>query len=353
MHSILRFSKILVLSVCFAIAAGCDSGNDNGQVEGDQPTAELAKVDPDGGTPSAPPGLNPSPAQGKQADNPLFKDFRSADPSPFVHDGRFYIVCGEDREVTGGYDFLMPSWRLLSSDDMINWKYYGEILRPDQVSWMPKDRAWASDIIYRNGYFYFYISNDLQVDVLRSKNVEGPYEDVLGKPLIDSKTPNHSNRDIDPHCFVDDDGQAYLFWGGDGACRYVKLNDDMISFASDVMKVPGVSGDGYSFLEAPFVIKENGTYFIMFATQPWASEIHYATASTINGPWAYQARIGAATGNGTNHPGAAYFKGQWWYTYHTEELSGGNTSSRCVCVDKMYINGDKIAPVIYSSFWMD
>jgi len=93
MHGILRFSKIPVLSVCFAIAAGCDSGNVNSQVEGDQPTAELAKVDPDGGTPGAPPGLNPSPAQGKQADNPLFKDFRSADPSPFVHDGRLKTLA--------------------------------------------------------------------------------------------------------------------------------------------------------------------------------------------------------------------------------------------------------------------
>lgn len=301
-------------------------------------------------TPTTPTGCDPDPNPNpNQADNPLFKNIRTADPSPLVYNGRFYIVCGQDEAVTNAFN--MYSWRLLSSDDMVNWTDHGVILRPSQISWIPNNRAWASCIVYRDGYFYFYASGDYQIGVLRSRNITGPWEDVNGRPLIDRNTPGHAARDIDPMCFVDDDGQAYLIWGGDGICRYVKLGSDMTSLAGSVMDVPGLTGSGYTYLEAPFIIKENGTYFLMYADQPWPSEIRYATSSSISGPWTHRGVIGTPTGDGTNHEGAAFFKGQWWYTYHTEELSNRNPYSRSVSVDPMTINGNRIERIQYSSFY--
>ncbi len=188
---------------------------------------------------------------------------------------------------------------------------------------------------------------------MTSTSITGPYTDPLGKALIDANTPGHAARDIDPYVFIDDDGQAYLFWGGDGICRYVKLNSDMISLSGSVMDVPGLTGSGYTYLEAPFVIKTNSVYFLMYADSPWPSKIHYATSSSISGPWTHRGVIGSATGTGTNHSGAAYFNGQWWYAYHTEELSNGNPYSRSVCVDKMTIIGSVILPITYTSFWTD
>lgn len=288
-----------------------------------------------------------------QADNPLFRNFRSADPSPLVHNGRYYIVCGQDQVNTNAFN--MYGWRLLSSADMSSWTDHGVILRPSDVSWMPNSCAWASCIVFRNGYFYFYASNCEQIGVLRSTSITGPYEDVLGRPLIDPSTrePDSLNaRDIDPMCYIDDDGQAYLFWGGDGVCRYVKLNSNMISLSGSVMDVPGLTdpNGGYRYLEAPFVIKDSGTYFMIYADQPWPSEIRYATANRISGPWTYRGVIGTPTGTGTNHSGAAFFNGQWWYTYHTEELSNGNAFSRSVCVDPMTVSNGRISRVVYSSF---
>ena len=285
-----------------------------------------------------------------QADNPLLKNVRTADPSPLVYNGRFYIVCGQDEVNNTAFD--MYAWRLMSSSDMNNWTDHGVIARPSNFSWMPNNRAWASSLVYRNGYFYLYISTDWAVGVLRATNITGPYTDPLGRPLIDSNTPGHAARDIDPMCFIDSDGQAYLFWGGDGNCRYARLNNDMISLATGVMDVPGLTGSGYTYLEAPFVIKSGSTYFLMYADQPWPSRIRYATSSSIHGPWTHRGVIGERTGNGTNHPGAAYFNGQWWYVYHTEELSNGNPFSRSVCVDRMTINGSTIATVNYTSFGM-
>jgi len=34
---------------------------------------------------------------------------------------------------------------------------------------------------------------------------------------------------IDPTVFIDDNGQAYMYWGNP-KLRYVKLNEDMISY---------------------------------------------------------------------------------------------------------------------------
>ncbi|MCL6589275.1 MAG: AbfB domain-containing protein [Firmicutes bacterium] len=277
-------------------------------------------------------------------DNPILKNVRTADPSPLVYNGRFYIVCGQDEVNTSAFD--MYAWRLMSSADMNTWTDHGVIARP--TGWMPANRAWASSLVYRNSKFYFYIATDSAVGVMTATNITGPYTDPLGRALIDKNTPGHANADIDPCCFIDDDGQAYLFWGGSGTCRYARLNSDMISLATSVMDVPGLT----AYLEAPFVFKANGTYFLMYADQPWPSEIRYATASSISGPWTYRGIIGTPTGNGTNHEGAAYFNGQWYYVYHTEELSGGNPYSRSVCVDKMTISGNTISPISYTSFWM-
>lgn len=280
------------------------------------------------------------------ADNPLFRNIRTADPSPFVYNDRFYIVCGQDEVSTSAFN--MYSWRLLSSADMESWTDHGVIAQPADYSWMPDNCAWASCIVPLNDKFYFYTANDWQIGVLVADNVTGPYSDPRGGPLVDQNTSGHAARDIDPMCFIDDDGVAYLFWGGDGQCRYARLNSDMISLGGSIMDVPGLTG----YLEAPFIIKANGTYFLMYADSPWPSNIRYATASSISGPWTYQGIIGTPTGNGTNHEGAAYFKNQWWYTYHTEELSNGNPYSRSVCVDPMTINGGTIEPITYSSFWL-
>lgn len=281
-----------------------------------------------------------------QADNPLVRNVRTADPSPFVYNNRFYIVCGQDEVNTSAFN--MYSWRLLSSADMESWTDHGVIARPADYSWMPANRAWASCIVPRNGKFYFYIATDSQIGVLVADNVTGPYSDPLGRPLVDANTPGHAARDIDPMCFIDDDGAAYIFWGGDGQCRYARLNNNMLSISGSIMDVPGLTG----YLEAPFIIKANGTYFLMYADAPWPSNIRYATSTSICGPWTYRGIIGTPTGKGTNHSGAAYFRNQWWYTYHTEELSNGNPYSRSVCVDPMVISGGTIAPVSYSSFWL-
>jgi len=41
-----------------------------------------------------------------------------------------------------------------------------------------------------------------------------------------TKDMPHVWDDIDPTVFIDDDGQAYMFWGN-GSCKWVKLKKNM------------------------------------------------------------------------------------------------------------------------------
>lgn len=72
----------------------------------------------------------------------------------------------------------------------------------------------------------------MSIGVVVSDSPTGPFKDVLGKPLVHS-----GYGDIDPMVFIDDDGQAYLYWGNP-YFKYVKLNQDMISYSGEVVTVP-------------------------------------------------------------------------------------------------------------------
>jgi beta-xylosidase len=55
----------------------------------------------------------------------------------------------------------------------------------------------------------------------------GPFVDALGKPLI-GRNDTPKTYPIDPDVFIDEDGQAYLFYGN-GRLVAAKLKPDMIS----------------------------------------------------------------------------------------------------------------------------
>ena len=283
---------------------------------------------------------------GPLADNPLFRDFGCADPAPIVYGDTFYVLCGEDQ--LNADDFNMYGWRLLSSTDMSSWTDHGVLLRASDVSWIPDNRAFASQIVHRGGVFYFYASGDSQIGVLRSSSILGPWEDVNGRPLFTGADPGAPAMTIDPSVLVDDDGRVYLFYGM-GSCRWAELDEDMVSIKTPAAPVAGLT----QYFEAPWIMKANGTYFLIYAYGGWPSQMAYATAASPAGPWTYRGVIGGPTGTGTNHAGVGHFKERWWYAYHTEELSQGNPYARSTCVDEMMISGDTIEHIDYTSFWMD
>ena len=90
---------------------------------------------------------------------------------------------------------------------------------------------------------------------------------------------DHGWDDIDPTVFIDDDGQAYLFWGN-GSCKSVKLKKNMIE-----MDGPITSFNPKNYIEGPWVYKRKGLYYLVYASAGTKPEmIEYCTAKSPQGP---------------------------------------------------------------------
>ena len=280
----------------------------------------------------------PSPAR---ADNPIVQTFYTADPAPMVYEGRLYLYTSHDEDVTVKDFYTMNDWRLYSTADMVNWTDHGSPAGLKNFSW-GTDNAWAPQGIARNGKFYLYVplnnNNGARIGVGVSNSVTGPFMDPLGKQLAASGSSN-----IDPTVFVDDDGQAYMYWGN-GTLRYVKLNSDMISTSGSITNVT-LNG----FTEGPWFYKREALYYMVYAATSGSEKISYATSNAPTGPWTVRGDIMAPGSTFTNHPGVVDFKGHSYFFYHNSALPGGSNYKRSVCVEEFTYGADGSIPKIAMS----
>ena len=275
--------------------------------------------------------------------NPFVTHIFTADPSAHVwKDGRLYVYPSHDVDPPRGCD-LMDRYHVFSTDDMVNWTDHGEILNSSQVPWGRPEGGfmWAPDCAYKNGTYYFYFphpsgtdwNNTWKVGIATSKY---PAKDFKVQGYIEGLGDAFAM--IDPCVFVDDDGQAYFYYGGGGRCIGARLKDNMVELAEKPHKMEGLS----DFHEAAWVHKRNGIYYLSYSDNvphPNGNRMHYATSTSPLGPWTYREVILEATGSGTSHGSIVEYKGEWYLFYHDCSISGrGNL--RSICVDKLYYNPD-------------
>ncbi|MFZ5891403.1 MAG: family 43 glycosylhydrolase [Myxococcota bacterium] len=294
------------------------------------------------------------PAPGSKGKNPLFTDVFTADPAPFVHNCTFYIHCGHDQGAGNFFD--LSEWYVLKSTDMVNWtRTLG--MRYTVFSWA-HGNAWAGQLVAKNGKFYWYVpveqgngNGQMAIGVAVSDSPEGPFKDAIGKPLVDDAferqnmgfaTDGDTPYTIDPTVLVDDNGDAYLHYGGFSRLVNAKLGADMISI-SGTMKESTPS----CFFEAPFLTKRNNIYYEIYACGVNPPTIDYATSSSPLGPWTRKGtvlpRMTTLPGQdaATNHAGVAKRGDQWYITYHVSNgPNGGGTYHREVAIDKLNFNSD-------------
>ncbi|MEU8323935.1 glycoside hydrolase family 43 protein [Nonomuraea sp. NPDC048881] len=292
------------------------------------------------------------PAHPARADNPIIQTVYTADPAPLVHNGRVYLYTGHDED--GSTWFTMKEWRVWSSADMVNWTDHGSPLSLTTFSWAKSD-AWAGQTIYRNGLFYWYVpttnraTGRMAIGVAVSDSPTGPFRDALGRPLIE-------NGEIDPTVFIDDDGQAYLYWGNPHLW-YVKLNADMTSYSGSATQIPlttagfgtrtGDANRPTLFEEGPWVYKRNGLYYLVFAAKCCSEFIAYSTAPGPTGPWTYRGTIMPTQGGSfTNHAGIVDYQGGSYFFYHNGALPGGGGFTRSVAVEKFAYGSGGTIPTI-------
>ncbi len=273
--------------------------------------------------------------------NPFVRDIYTADPSAHVWaDGRLYVYPSHDVAPPKGCD-LMDRYHVYSTDDMIHWKDHGEILHSGQVPWGRKEGGfmWAPDCAYKNGVYYYYFPHPSGTDWNKTWKIGVA---TSTKPASDFKVQGYIEgleSLIDPCVFVDDDGQAYFYYGGGGKCMGGKLKENMVAIDGEMQPMEGL----VDFHEATWVHKRNGIYYLSYSDNYDKDGKHnrlcYAMSKSPLGPWEYKGVYMASTDSYTNHGSIVEYKGQWYAFYHNSSLSHHDWL-RSICVDKLYYNPD-------------
>ena len=283
--------------------------------------------------------------------NPICTTMYTADPAPMVSGDTLYLYTTHDENELINNFYTMNDWYCFTTKDMENWSDPIKVFDIKDIEWA-EDRAWAPQCCERNGKFYLYCpvhkkNGGVCIAVGVSDSPTGPFKDI-GHPLVDEGDWN----DIDPTVFIDDDGQAYLYFGNP-ELRYVKLNEDMVSYSGNVERIlmteeafaKGSHNTGTSYGEGPWFYKRNGIYYMVFAGFALGEgqqneHLAYSTSTGPTGPWKYGGVIMEAGPCFTNHPGLCDFKGHSYLFYHTDQLPGGSLFHRSVCVTEFKYNED-------------
>ena len=305
-----------------------------------------------------------------QAQNPIVTHCYTADPAPMTFEGSdsLYVYCDEDMNVPGVNDFYyMERWRVYSTADMVNWTDHGVALPRTAFSWGREGTCWASQCVKRGDFYYWYICiskpNDWRhyIGVARSDKPSGPFKDARKQPLFDTG----EGGDIDPTVFIDDDGQAYLYWGNN-KLRYAKLKKNMILIDTSIgnngvvtvpltkesfggVKVNDKVPEGEDcYEEGPWLDKRGDKYYMIYAAGGVPEHISYSMSDSPTGPWVYKGQVMTQqnTGSFTNHSGIVHFKDKDYFFYHTGWAPGGGGYNRSMSVEEMHFNADgTIQPV--------
>ncbi|KZL85775.1 glycosyl hydrolase [Colletotrichum incanum] len=283
-----------------------------------------------------------------EAGNP-FVDGWYADPDTGVYNGQYWVFP------TSSYAYIEQTYLdAFSSPDLVHWTKYDNILTKEQVSWA-KRAMWAPAHIERNAKYYLYFAaNDIQegetsvggIGVAVADKPEGPYKDAIGKPLIGEY--HNGAQPIDQDVFIDDDGQAYIYYGGHGHANVAKLNSDMISIGSfsDGTQFKEITPQNY--VEGSLMFKRNGKYYLMWSEGGWTGpdySVSYAISDSPIGPFNREARIlqqDAAVATGSGHNGVINVPGTdiWYIFYHRRPLGDGDGNHRQIAYDRMSFNED-------------
>ncbi|MBR5421729.1 MAG: family 43 glycosylhydrolase [Lachnospiraceae bacterium] len=294
--------------------------------------------------------------KGTENCNPIFEQHYGADPYALVYDDTLYLYMtadaydydekGELKENNYGY---IRSIYVVSTKDMVNFTDHGEIMVAGEggaAKWA--HNSWAPAIAWKEvdgkpKFFLYFADNGGGIGVLCADSPVGPFRDELGHGLIRRDMENCGNVEwlFDPAVFVDDDGKAYIYFGGGvpkgkaarpGTGRCAQLGDDMMS----LVDVPTTIDVPYLF-EDSGIHKYNGKYYYSYCSNFNVDEEGTKEFGFVNGeicvmesdsplgPFTYKERIlrnpeyywGVG---GNNHHAVFCFRDQWYICYHSRML---------------------------------
>lgn len=276
----------------------------------------------------------------KYAPNPILNhDTFVPDVEAHVwEDGRMYLYGSFDAQ--GRMSYCSDEYHVYSSDDLTNWVDHGVSFKLEWAKWAEGQTAlYAPDCAYRNGtYYLYYCVPDGRCGVATSKTPYGPFTDVGQIENVHM---------IDPAVLIDDDGQAYFYWGQFDGVRVAKLKENMIEIDPDTITQP-LSVAEHEFHEGSSVKKIGGKYYYLYTDThrhgKKATSMGYAVSDHPMSGFEYKGVIvdnfGCDQKTWNNHGSMECFQGQWYIFYHRS--THGCEFSRHVCVEPIYFdeNGD-------------
>ncbi|MEN7535566.1 family 43 glycosylhydrolase [Aurantiacibacter flavus] len=287
-------------------------------------------------------------------DNPIIRNRFTADPAPLTVDDTLYLYVGHDE---GDDGFRIDEWVVYSTKDMKSWTDHGVLMRPTDFAWS-EGEAWASQMVEREGRFYFYTTVEHDdshpgkaIGVAVCDTPVGPCRDARGSALVrDNPETWRAWSDIDPTVLVDEEGTAWMAWGNSNL-YLARLAPNMTELEGEVQELHLTN-----FLEGPWLHRRGNLYYLTYASfvegEQDAEHLSYATAPSMAGPWTYRGELtGAAKNSFTIHAGIEKFKGQWYLFYHNGVLSidgvEGSEFRRSVAVEHLlYDEADGLEPVV-------
>lgn len=271
-------------------------------------------------------------------------------------------------------DFLKEtSIDAFHSKDLKGWTKHPRVLSVDSVSWARC--FWAPHAVEKDGrYYLFFGANDpypvdrkggdytpvkeagLQkyggIGVAVADRPEGPYSDLIGKPLVDQFW--NKAQPIDQYVF-DWKGDWYMVYGGWGRCTLVRLAPDFKSV------IPWPDGSLWrdltppGYVEGPVMFERKGIWYFMYSSGSWTTDdycIKYCTGLSPFGPFQYKGKVlgvqrPIATGAGHHSVLCLPGTDEWLICYHRRPIPNQGQNHRVVCLDRMNFNSDgSIQPIV-------
>jgi arabinoxylan arabinofuranohydrolase len=295
--------------------------------------------------------------------NPLMGHKFGADPFGMVDGDRLYVYMTDDhlyrstdgKPITGAWDYTdCKKVSIISSDDLVNWTDHGS----QSVAGNGGPASWASQmwapcaahktIDGKEKYFMYFSNNSSGIGVLTADTPYGPWKDPIGRAMISHSTPNCGGNVVpsvyDPAVLVDDDGKAYLYFGGGidnlnaadpGSARCVQLGDNMTSIVGTPVEIRPPC-----LFEDAGINKIGGKYLYSYCANfnadggPGRGNVGYMKSDNPLGPFTYvgccsenPGSAGWAGGGGNHHHAIVEFKGKYYLLYHTRTLKKAMRSS--------------------------
>jgi beta-xylosidase len=288
----------------------------------------------------------PAAEQGKDgkpmSGNPILQGWY-ADPEAVVFDRTYWIYPTSSLRYAEQTRF-----DAFSSKDLVTWTKHPAVLKIDAIGWA-KEALWAPAVVENGGkYYFFFAANDIKRDnevggigVAVADRPDGPYRDLLGKPLVGQF--HNGAQPIDQFVFKDDDGTWYMIYGGWKHANIVKLKDDFTGV------LPMADGTVFKeitpapeYVEGSLMFKRNGKYYYMWSEGGWTGpdySVAYAIGDSPTGPFKRIGKIlqqDPKIATGAGHHSVIHTPDDSWYiVYHRRPLGDTDGNHRVTSIEHM------------------